>query len=555
MPAALISLSLSLLACDGAPPAALSSEAFVDAVRRTAAAGVDADRARAAYNLLARRVFARYPQLLPPARLAGIPEQLSSREDFACAVIQALLAVDLPALTGLPPNHAEELRALAATWLQRGLRLDELVEWDATRRGGWPAPRPAPRGDLDELLLRCRASAAPGGTPRNLPEAQPARLQVTPELVRAAVAFLEDFLSSYGEGEREQASEPPGRAPAALLRLLIAPGRPRAEGKVPFQEASADPAVSRGLERLFRDLGRELFGIDAAETRGLVERLPEKEGWVIAFGGYLEEGAPGVAFHRLAADYIQISLGSRMRVVWLRAREDLEELLLDPAVKRLVLAGHASMGSYSFQGFRGPPEEVAARLLSWAAANAAELALEASAALAAGDGRSLRAYLARELGLGWETWRYEDFERIAALPRFEKKERIILYACSTGEVIVHPQEDGFEAALVAELREQPGIASLLHFRRERGGYSIDPLSPSAAPAFREALPQLLAGVRRRLGSPFRVEAGRNFLELLANQSSRFPGVSWGHDFLSQPEGFTWSTERLVAEVREALGDH
>ena len=308
----------------------------------------------------------------------------------------------------------------------------------------------------------------------------------------------------------------------------------------------------QGLGRLFDDLTRVALGVDPERLRRRVALLPESPGWVFALPRYAvrEGGLIGAPFHAAVLDYFQLALGKRARIVWLHEMEDLKTLLLDPAVTHLVLGGHGSMRGYSFEGLAGLPAETIARVLSWLRRQAEELA--PLVAETAENSVAVYNAVAKSLGAGWRAWDLADFETIAATPGFRKKKLLILFACSVDEIHVAKTPEEFRGVLLSVLSRSPETTAALEARQRGDSFFFSPLSPSANRSFREALPTVLSTVAKKLGKPLQIEAQPDFVGVVAEESRRFPGLSWVHDFLRNPEGHDWDAETYVQELREAL---
>ncbi|MBI4605455.1 MAG: hypothetical protein HY721_26110 [Planctomycetes bacterium] len=558
---------LGPLAAPPADPVPLTAEVLVARVRGLVLDGIELEGLRRGYNLVAAKVLQRHPQLRDVAAAAGVPEAFASWEDLAAELFHLADAVE-PAIGGLSAQEKEEAMALAAGWLRRGrIILPEAARWHC-RRDPWRKRTPPDARELARFraalaapaLARLAGLLRPGrpgesaGRASGLePEAGAfAPLRIDAALLRTAVAFAEDFLRSY---EEDAAPCPAASAEEWLGLLAAGVARPGEAAAASFAAARPDPLVVRGLERLFADLSREVLGLDPLSTARAVEALERDGGLVAAFSGYgVRAGEPfGLPFQLAVTDYLWALRGARGRLVWLREQADLDALLADPTVRRLVLVGHGSMEGYGYEGLTGPPEETIARCLAWAKARAGELAPRLQSLVEEGDPRPIRAFLEDELSLGWRGWGYEDFARLAARPGFQAKDEIVLYACSVDELEVRGVPEGFREALFAEIGASSDAASWLELRRAGSSWLFEAVDPSTGESFRDAIPGFLAAVQRRLGRPLDVEVKRDWVKLLARRSGRFAGTAWVGDYAAWPSGQTWSEQDLAARVREALG--
>ncbi len=545
----------------------LTRDDVLQRVRSILSEGFEVDRLRGALNLLLRKALQRYPRLRPLLAAARIPENLQTPEEFSAEILHWMEKI-LPRLFEASALEREQLLALAARWLENGrVPLDEAVFWALTSGDGWRRLRSP--GDRDLALLRerivrltkRRLAKHGGGRTGAETSPEPAELPalaIEPILVRTLAIFVEDFLSHYEEGACPVPAAT-GEEYAGILAKGALP--PSKHDTQPYAAVRPDPRVMRGIERLFADLTREALGLDPCETARLVGVLPDG-GWSLAAGGYfVRAGEPFLLpLHRVAADYLQLARGSKIKIEWLRERADLERILLDPAAKRIILAGHASIDGYAFEGFTGPPEETLARLLAWIRDHAGDLAPRLRQVVEEGDFElePLRSFLDRELDTGWRRWSYADFQAIASRPGFVPKERLIVYACSVGEVEVEVEVAALAAelrmALLAELRASEDAGQWLEFSQHGRTFTFSPLRPAADRRFREAFPALLGAVGRRMNGsgPVHVEARRDFSRLLARETGRFPGISSALDFLSKPDGTAWEPEDVVRDVKREM---
>ena len=543
----LLSLALVLLPVTSGGGA--ERKAFLDEVRSLATDGVPIDRVWISYDFFARKFFARYPQLRAPAEMAGVPLELGSREEFGCAALQWFEAFD-GAVLGITQEEKERFARRFATWLALG-RIDpeEVVGLWLQSDASWRRLPELPSVDLEALRARCVVAArkrrGSGSATRPIPAVEKTpEAQISTVVPRVAVVLFEDFLAHYGD------EEPMPLDPLGFLGLFARAAIPPSNDC--YGDVAVDPHVRRGLALFFRDLGRELLGIDVGEVEQLLAELPEDAANVIALGGYLGPAElAGVPFHPIATAYAQLAARARQRVVWLGGRRDLEALLEDPSVHRLRIAGHGSMESFQYYGFVGAPEETIPRALTWMRLTGAQpfhrpWRRRFEDAFAGG------AVAGEEIGLVAERFDAEDALAIARRPGFRRKERIVLYACSVNEVFVRSDRSGFRERFMQALKAAPEAGSWLDLDRAGPGFLLGPLTPSADHRFRAELPALLASIDRRPGETIRVDAMPNVLAALAVKWGRFAGTSWAHDFIRDPEGTRWDTGALVEATRATI---
>ena len=250
----------------------------------------------------------------------------------------------------------------------------------------------------------------------------------------------------------------------------------------------------------------------------------------------------GAPLQRAGFAYFQIAAGRRFGVRWIRSVSDVEELLLDSSIRRVYLAGHASMHRFVFGGLTGRPEETLSRFPEWLRRHSTHLAPHIDRALR-GRTSGLAAYLNASFGITWRALERSDFDRIASHPEFRKKERVTLYTCSGAELRVSSTDERWSAVLREVLRERSDTFEWLDVDWRGDTALLGPLVPRSLETFQSELPSLLRTVANRVGGTLRVEAEPNFADALADDARRFPGTSWIHDFIEKPEGRRWSTDR------------
>jgi hypothetical protein len=307
------------------------------------------------------------------------------------------------------------------------------------------------------------------------------------------------------------------------------------------------------LSALFHDLCRQVFGFDPKATGRLVEALPSDGQSVLAIGGYFLYEVPCLPFYRFFTDSVQLRFGTQMRVVWLDQPRDLQRVLLDPNIRRVVLVGHASMKSYAFEGLSGRPEHTLARLLDWSQERAHELAPKLKQLSEGTPIRAVRSYLDQELGTNWRYHGYDYFSKISADKRFVIKDELVVYACSSGEFRVKCSSRKLGAAVRAELTARPDTAVWLGYsQRGLTRCRFEPLCPSMDRQFRRGFPSFIAAVQARLPEPLEIEAAPDFARLLATRSARFPGTCWVHNFLTTSRGVEWDPGNTLRAIKQAI---
>ncbi len=571
----------------------LTAEGFLNQASELVKRGPEFDRVWLGCNFLHSQFMSRYPHLKFAAELGGV-RPFESRFDFA--------RVLLGNASQLGIKMDDDLLRILATWIRRGrLPFADVSMRQIATSQEWRTLAPWPGEDLDWLLRELYAADTandPGsGQPttgagslgvakrkphsglqtRNQEGDRVERrssggfrldLRVTPQVLRSAILLIEDFLVCYGQTE-------PGKSlsPQSLDRFgqVLADGAkpwPRDLPRPSFGEIEPDAEVVRGLENLFGDLVREFLGFDTRECNRLVEALPQDEASVIAIAGYTLEEMAGSPFHRVATDVAQLAQGVGSRIVWLEREEDLNRLLLDPSIRRMLLWGHGSFDGYSFFGLTGRPEETVSRLLIWARCHAEELALRINrlwektpskvAARGISPTHDLLRFIQRGLDQTYAGWSMREFRALTQTDGFRKKDRITFWACGIDELEVRDVPPTFEEALTAELEVDPQEGAWLGVGRSSSSgvlknYKFYPLSPSCLESFQREFPGLMRRVRTRLGQPFLVTERADFLDLLSEESSRFPGLSWISDFMVFPLGMTWDSAKLVESLSDLGG--